>query len=116
MYNITNQVKAYHIIPTPNRKTANGQWLITYGTIGYDDRTVYDAPGSYSLAVLREVFANEATKLYRNRRPGDGDEIVVPVENVHLYELLPASAHFDQGWVEIDDKGHEIAYDQSGII
>ena len=116
MFKLANQVKAYHVIPTANRKSAPGHWLITYGTIGYDDRDMYQALSSDTPATLREKFAQLATALYRDRRPEDRDEIIVPVENVHLYELLPASAHYNQGWAEVDDTGNPIAYDNSGII
>lgn len=109
---ITNTVKAYEL--SKSRWLDKSHWLLTFGTVGYVDNTTTYLDDVLSPKELREFFAAKASAYHTAKHPDT--PMYVPAENVRLYRMEPASAHCDQGWVEIDDQYNPIAYDQSGFI
>lgn len=106
---VTNPVKAYHL-GAPGTGVPHGDWLITFGVLGdgNDIHREHISEAFATFAELRAILCDWA-RLQHNGLPAS-------IENVHLYEMFPASEHYDQGWAEIDDNGNPIAYDRSGIL
>ena len=89
--------------------SAVGRWLVGYEVIGRDDlHEITINESNITLGSLRNMIGQAPIPEWEHEQP--------QCDAVRLYDFFPATEHYDQGWVEINDKGREIAYDQSGII
>ena len=89
--------------------SAVGRWLVNYGVIGRDDlseMTVHET--SITLESFRKMLSEVPIPDWDHEQP--------TATPVWLYDFEPATAHYDPGWVEINNDGDPIAYDNSGII
>ena len=108
--------KAYRISKPNLRRngiredSAVGRWLVSYEVVGRDDLYEMNINDSHIMlsTLRRNIIGQAPIPEWEHEQPR--------CDAVRLYDFFPATEHCDQGWAEIDDKGHPIAYDQSGII
>lgn len=89
--------------------SAVGRWLVGYEVIGRDDlHEITINESNITLETLRTMIREAPIPEWEHEQP--------TCDAVYLYDFFPATEHYDQGWVGVDDNGDPLHYDQSGII
>ena len=89
--------------------SAAGRWLVNYGVVGRDELSeVTVAETNITLESFRKMLSEAPIPGWDHEQP--------TATPVCLYDFEHATTHCNQGWVEIDNEGNPIAYDNSGII